>query len=83
MPVSRRGTRSVLTSARRVGRPALAPPPARPPAPRAAPEPVAGARSSTSVFHSWQPGHCPCQRTLECPHCEQTWTVVGRAMYQP
>src|SRR5262249_19076023 len=36
--------------------------------------------SSTSVFHSPQPGHCPAQRGVSCPHAEQTWIVVARGI---
>ena len=53
----------------------------RVPAPRAArgAAPPAGRRtSSTSVFHSPQPGHCPAQRAVSWPQAEQTWTEVGR-----
>jgi hypothetical protein len=75
-----RGTRSVLTSASRTGLPAgTTAPPVRP----RAPDGAAGARSSMSVFHAWQPGQRPCQRALLCPHAEQTWTVVGRAICSP
>jgi hypothetical protein len=75
MAVRRRGACAVLTSARRTGRPAGAP--ARPRADAAA---GAGVRSSTSVFQASQPGQRPCQRALEWPQAEQTWTVTGRAI---
>ena len=59
--------------------------PARPgaaPARRGRERPRCGgaARSSTSVFHASQPGHCPCQRAPRARTCEQTWIVVGRAI---
>ena len=79
-PVDRRSTGAAPTSAS--GREVLArglPPrvrlaaaPARPARPLPAPE-LAGARSSTSVFHSPQPGHCPCHWADCNPHSEQTW----------
>jgi len=34
--------------------------------------------SSTSVFHSPQPGHWPSQRGASAPQAEQTWTLVAR-----
>ena len=51
------------------GRGAAAPP-ARAPGRRRRPARGAGARSSTSVFHSSQPGHCPC-------HFAATWPQDG------
>ena len=53
---------------------------AAPPRAGAAAAARAGARSSTSVFHSPQPGHWPCQRASAWPQAEQTWMVDGRAM---
>jgi hypothetical protein len=50
----------------------------RPPA-RAPPVRAVGARSSTSVFHSPQPGHCPCHFGLVAPHWLQLKIVAGLA----
>ena len=47
--------------------------PAAPGPRRAAAAAGGGAASSTSVFHSPQPGHCPCHLGAACPQCEQTW----------
>ena len=75
MPVLRRSCRGVATSASATGCTAaldrLAAPPAR----------VACDRlSSTSVFHSPQPGQRPAQRAVSCPQAEQTWTEELRGM---
>ena len=51
--------------------------PAAPARPRAAPG--AGARSSTSVFHSPQPGQRPCHFGLCVPQAEQLKMVTGLA----
>ena len=40
--------------------------------PRAPPEAFAGAASSTSVFHSPQPGHCPCHLASAWPQAPHT-----------
>ena len=37
-------------------------------------------RSSTSVFHSPHPGHCPTHRGDSCPHAEQTWIDLNGAI---
>src|SRR3954469_12039754 len=77
MPVCSRGTRSTATSRSGTGRAAApAPPPPRPAAP---PARGAGARSSTSVFHSPQPGQRPCHFALWAPHAEQLKIVAGLA----
>ena len=55
IPVDSRGTGAVSTSASGRGRAAAA---RRPEAEATA----VGAASSTIVFHSLHPGHCPCQR---------------------
>jgi hypothetical protein len=34
-------------------------------------------RSSTTVFHSPQDGHCPCHFGVWAPHAEQENTEVG------
>src|SRR3954447_149136 len=91
-PVDSRGVGARATSRSGTGRtaavagapPRPAPPPPPPPgpppaAPRARPA-GATARSSTSVFHSPQPGHRPCQRGSAWPQLEQRKTVAGRAM---
>jgi hypothetical protein len=75
MPVLRRGTRATATSrsgTARGGGPLAG---LRP----AARDPPVGARSSTSVFHSPQPGHCPCHFGLVAPHWVQLKIVAGRA----
>jgi hypothetical protein len=75
MPVPIRATCSASTSRNGVGRTALAD--ALPPGP-----PPRGAetlRSSTSVFHSPQPGQRPCHFGLSCPHEEQAKTDAERA----
>ena len=76
IPVRSRGTGEVSTSASGRGRAGAAP--REPPRGRRGRPPPA--RSSTIVFHASQPGHWPCQRGVGCPHAEQTWMVVGRAM---
>ncbi len=80
MPVSRRSMRSCLTSRNATTGAARAPRWAPTP-PIALPREIrGGAASSTSVFHSPQPGHCPCQRASVCAHSEQTWIVVAAAI---
>ena len=78
MPVRSRGVRSARDVAQRHGRAARAAAGAAGRAPPA--RPAAGARSSTSVFHAPQPGHCPCQRGSAWPQSVQTRMVVGRAI---
>jgi hypothetical protein len=51
----------------------------RAPAPRAPAPRAVGARSSASVFHSPQPGHCPCHFGLVAPHAVQLKIVAGLA----
>src|SRR4051812_9793794 len=55
----------------------VAPPDALPP------EEWASLASSTSVFHSPQPGHRPTQRADTEPQSLQRWTVLDRAMPAP
>src|SRR3954470_2908388 len=79
-PVDSRGVGARATSRSGTGRTAaVAGARPRPAAPRARPA-GATARSSTSVFHSPQPGHRPCQRGSAWPQLEQRKTVAGRAM---
>jgi hypothetical protein len=76
MPVAIRGERSIETSRSGTGRAAALALPARPPAAPAR----AGARSSTSEFHSPQAGHWPCHLGLAAPQAEQEKMVAGRGM---
>jgi hypothetical protein len=46
---------------------------------RSRPAAPLAAGSSTSVFHSPQPGHCPCHFGLVAPHAAQLKIVAGRA----
>jgi hypothetical protein len=74
-PVAQRGRSAPSTSRSRTG--ADTPAPAtRTDEPPAAPLLLRGAvGSSTSVFHSWQPGHCPCHRAVSLPHSRQKYAV--------
>ena len=56
------------------------PPPPRGARRRAPPATALARVSSTSVFHSPQPGHWPIQRGVSAAQAEQMKTVVGRAM---
>ena len=68
MPVASRATAGRLDLGQRDRLEARAPaPPLRPPAPLAG----AGRASSTSVFHSPQPGQRPCHFGLSWPQAEQ------------
>ena len=79
MPVCSRGTGRVSTADSGT-RPPRRPPRRRAPRRDRAPDAPSAHASSTSVFHSPQPGQRPLQRGVWCPQDEQTWTVVGRAM---
>jgi len=75
--------RSTRTSRSGTAFPAAAPgPPAPPDRPRAPPAPGAGARSSTSVFHSPQLGQRPCHFGLCAPQAEQLKIVAGLATHR-
>jgi hypothetical protein len=79
-PVCRRATETARTSASATGRPAAGPPPARA-EPLERPRPGATARaSSTSVFHSPHPGHCPIQCGASWAQDEQQKIDDERAM---
>src|ERR1700733_2514345 len=77
IPVESRACSTAATSPSATGltsRPVAFGPPARDPAL------VARRVSSTSEFHSPQPGHWPDQRGDSWAQAEQTWTVVARAI---
>ena len=73
-PVTSRATGSASTCASGTGRAAGAEPRRAPPEPPE-PPPVWTGRSSTSVFHSPQPGQRPSQPAVSWPHSVHTWTV--------
>ena len=78
MPVRRRSTAGASTSRERHRRERRGPC-GRAAARRRAPRRAARA-SSTSVFHSPQPGQRPCHFGLSWPQAEQVKTVAERAM---
>ena len=85
---SRGRTRRSRSAAARAARPRRRARPARPPArrstDRAAPRRrVTTALSWTSVFHSAQSAHCPCQRLCSDPQAWHTYRVLGLAMWTP